>query len=81
MPARGGNDAEGAAIAAAVLHFQVWPGLKRVKGEGQSGQLGVGEGVIVEDLRRERTEGNEGRLIGAMIGRSGGETEGDFRHF
>ena len=52
-PAGGGDDAEGAAIAASILHFEVGAGLVGVGGEGERGQLGVGEGVVVEDFRSE----------------------------
>jgi hypothetical protein len=55
--AGGGDDAEGAAIAAAVLHFKVRASLMGVGGEGESGELGVGEGVVVEDF----AEGDKSR--------------------
>ncbi len=62
--ARSGNDAEGAAIVAAVLHLEVGPGLVRGGGEGQRGEFGVGEVFIYENLRgrlRNRCDGTESR--------------------
>ena len=59
MATRRGDDAEGATIAAAVLHFQVGAGLRGVGREGEGGELGVGEGVVVEHLRCEGTDGDE----------------------
>ena len=67
-PAGGGDDAEGAAIAAAVLHFEVGAGLVGVGGEGEGGQLGVGEGVVVEDFGASE-EGNETVLARSALGR------------
>jgi hypothetical protein len=49
VPARGGDDAEGAAVAAAVLHFEVGASLVSVEGEGERGEFGMREGVVVED--------------------------------
>ena len=54
--AGGGDDAEGTAIGAAVLDLEVRARLPGIGGERESGELSVGEGVVVEN-GGERHEG------------------------
>src|SRR6185437_12873383 len=49
------DDAERAAVSAAVLHLEVGPRLVGIGGKGQGGKLGVGESLV--HINRNATAG------------------------